>query len=81
MQMLCAAICPVVELKAMQTRLSGEIKPDELYFSGRGAAGTSIVVGLLERGGSFPNFMDTWLRSISSQEGCHGSTTEVFGPV
>ena len=58
MQKLRAAIFHVAELEAMESKLSGEIELDEAYFGGRrkgtrgrGAAGKSVVFGLLERDG------------------------------
>ena len=57
-QRLRAAIFHVAELEAMESKLSGEIELDEAYFGGRrkgqrgrGAAGKSVVFGLLERDG------------------------------
>ncbi len=57
-QKLRAAIFPVAELEAMESKLSGEIELDEAYFGGRrkgkrgrDAAGKSVVFGLLERDG------------------------------
>jgi transposase len=57
-QKLRAAIFHVAELEAMESKLSGEIELDEAYFGGRrkgqrgrGAAGKSVVFGLLERDG------------------------------
>ena len=48
----------LAELEGAQSKLSGEIELDEAYFGGRrkgkrgrGAAGKSIVFGLLERDG------------------------------
>ena len=57
-QRLREAIFHVAELEAMTHKLSGEIELDEAYFGGRrkgkrgrGAAGKSVVFGLLERDG------------------------------
>jgi len=57
-QKLREAIFHVAELEAMASKLSGEIELDEAYFGGRrkgkrgrGAAGKSVVFGLLERDG------------------------------
>jgi len=57
-QKLREAIFHVSELEAMESKLSGEIELDEAYFGGRrkgkrgrGAAGKSVVFGLLERDG------------------------------
>ncbi len=57
-QKLREAIFHVAELEAMEGKLSGEIELDEAYFGGRrkgkrgrGAAGKSVVFGLLERNG------------------------------
>lgn len=53
-----AAVFHVAELEAMESTLSGEIELDEAYVGGRrkgqrgrGAAGKSVVFGLLERDG------------------------------
>jgi transposase len=57
-QKLREAIFHIAELEAMESKLSGEIELDEAYFGGRrkgrrgrGAAGKSVVFGLLERDG------------------------------
>ena len=57
-QKLREAIFHVAELEAMANKFSGEIELDEAYFGGRrkgkrgrGAAGKSVVFGLLERDG------------------------------
>ena len=57
-QKLRAALFHVAELEGMASTLSGEIELDEAYFGGRrkgrrgrGAAGKSVVFGLLERDG------------------------------
>ncbi|MBS0150364.1 MAG: IS1595 family transposase [Nitrospira sp.] len=57
-QKLRAAVFHVAELEGMARKLSGEIELDEAYFGGRrkgrrgrGAAGKSVVLGLLERDG------------------------------
>jgi transposase len=57
-QRLRTVIFHLAELEASKSKLSGEIELDEAYFGGkrkgkrgRGAAGKSIVFGLLERDG------------------------------
>ncbi len=57
-QKLRAALFHVAELEGMASKLSGEIELDEAYFGGRrkghvgrGAAGKSVVFGLLEQDG------------------------------
>lgn len=57
-QKLRTALFHVAELEGMASKLSGEIELDEAYFGGRrkgrrgrGAAGKSVVFGLLERDG------------------------------
>ena len=57
-QKLREAIFHLAELEGMESKLSGEIELDEAYFGGRrkgkrgrGAAGKSVVFGLLERDG------------------------------
>lgn len=57
-QKLREAIFYIAELEALESKLSGEIELDEAYFGGRrkgkrgrGAAGKSVVFGLLERDG------------------------------
>jgi transposase len=57
-QRLRGVIYHLAELEGAQSKLSGEIELDEAYFGGgrkgkrgRGAAGKSIVFGLLERDG------------------------------
>lgn len=57
-QKLRTALFHLAELEAMQSKMAGEIELDEAYFGGRrkgkrgrGAAGKSVVFGLLERDG------------------------------
>jgi transposase len=57
-QKLRTAVFHVAELEGMASKLSGESELDEAYFGGRrkgrrgrGAAGKSVVFGLLERDG------------------------------